>query len=163
MEAAAIPRSKATVPEVYADRLWKLVHEKPVEASVMITDETGGAGFGDLKTNKLVEQAAVRKVKGLVKRKGYSIVSKERDKKGYDLEAKKGRSVLHIEVKGVSGTKLCFPTTKQEVERAGKDPAFRLMVVTEARTKRAKLHDFKGVKLKQLFQLTPLSFMALKQ
>lgn len=71
-----------------------------------------GAGFGDAKTNALVERAAVRKVTRHLEQRGFEITSRERDSIGYDLDARMGKIELHVEVKGVSGAKVQFPITK---------------------------------------------------
>lgn len=124
---------------------------------------SSGAGFGDSETNKLVEQAAVRKVIRRLKQSGFTIHSRERDGVGYDLEATKGRTVLHVEVKGVSGELIQFPITRTEVRRAASDPSFRLMVVTQARKRNGRVHEFKGRDVQRRFVLQPLSYMAAKK
>ena len=94
---------------------------------------------------------------------GYSVVSREEDKIGYDLEARRGRSCMHVEVKGISGDEPRFPITRSEVECAGQDPAFRLIVVTRALSKQPLLHEFTGRQFKQQFKLSPISFLAVRK
>jgi hypothetical protein len=153
------PRGKAVVPEQYADRLWKLVHQKPKAAQSPVLPAQG-AGFGDAQTNRLVERAAVRKVMHRLRQQGYRVVSREKDRCGYDLEATKGRQELHVEVKGISGQGLQFPITKQEVQVSSADPAFRLVAVTQARTRKAQLWQFTSRQFKKAFRLTPICYMA---
>ena len=62
-----------------------------------------GAGFGDPAQNAEKETAAVKLVTKALKSKGYQVVSREKEKIGYDLEATKGRTQLHVEVKGIAG------------------------------------------------------------
>jgi hypothetical protein len=156
------PRSKAIVPPRYADRLWNLVHEKtsvvqiPVDCAIQLV----GGGFGDAKTNKLIEKAAIRNVTQLLKRRGFRVRSRENERVGYDLDATKGRTDLHVEVKGVAGQGMQFLITQAEVAKAASDRAFRLMVVTEARTRSARVQEFQGQDLKRRFALTPVAYFA---
>ena len=136
----------------------KLKRTKFTEAMARIA----GGGFGDAKTNALVEQAAVRKVTGHLKTRGYKVVSRERERIGYDLDATKGRTELHVEVKGVSGLGMQFLITQGEVAKAASDPSFRLMVVTQACTANAKLEEFSGRDIGRVFELTPVSYFATK-
>jgi hypothetical protein len=109
----------------------KLKNRKPIGAQPVLL----GGGFGDAKMNALVERAAVLKATRHLEQQGFEITSRERDSVGYDLDARKGSIEWHIEVKGVSGEKVQFPITRNEVVRAEIDSAFRLIVVTEARTR----------------------------
>jgi hypothetical protein len=127
-----------------------------------LVNRRSGAGFGNAETNPLVEKAAVSKVTRLLRSRGFTVVSRERECIGYDLDARKGRKELHVEVKGVSGAGLQFPITAAEVKHAQADARFRLMVVTNARNGNAQVHEFTGSRLTRCFRLTPLSFMALK-
>ena len=126
-----------------------------IEAAVSVA-----AGFGDAETNALVEKAAVRKVTQQLERRGFNVISRERERVGYDLDATKGRQELHVEVKGVSGEGMQFLITQAEVAKAKSDSAFRLMVVTKARTKNAEVEEFRGRDLKRRFALTPISYFA---
>jgi hypothetical protein len=119
-----------------------------------------GGGFGDAATDPLVEQAAVRKVTRLLKGRGFRVRSRESERIGYDLDATKGRTELHVEVKGVSGDRIQFLITKAEVAKAASDLTFRLMVVTEARSRGARVREFHGRDLKRRFALTPVSYFA---
>jgi hypothetical protein len=110
-----------------------------------------------------VERAAVRKVTRHVKQRGFEITSRERDAVGYDLDARKGHLEWHVEIKGISGEKVQFPITKNEVVRAETDSSFRLMVVTEARKKRSRLHTYHGPDIASRFVLQPISYMAAKK
>ncbi|MFL5329885.1 MAG: protein NO VEIN domain-containing protein [Gemmataceae bacterium] len=155
-----MPRGKVTVPHEYEEKLWKLTQRKQAIAE-QITGN--GAGFGDPKTNPLVERAAVRKVTRYLQQKGYKVISREPKNLGYDLDAMKGRTTLHIEVKGVSGSRLQFPITRREVKCASKDLSFRLFVVTEIRTSSAKLHVFLREEFLANFKLSPISYVATRR
>jgi hypothetical protein len=152
------PRGKAVVPPQYAKRLWELVDEQPA-AGRPERSNGAGAGFGDAKTNALVETAAVRQVTRLLQRRGFRVKSVESDRVGYDLHATKGTKELLVEVKGVSGDGLQFLITRNELKAAAQT-SFRLMVVTQARTRQARVHEFHGPTLKRRFSLEPVSYFA---
>jgi Protein NO VEIN, C-terminal len=123
-----------------------------------------GGGFGDPKINYLVERAAVAKVRRVMRARGFFVKSREKEYVGYDLDCRKGNVEIHVEVKGVSGTGLQFPITKNELERSRRDVNFMLMVVANARSRTAAtVHEFGGAKLKELFLFTPISYMATKR
>jgi len=161
------------VPSQYAKRLWRLVHEKKSSAVVPIGNarpenqllsaarsHVAGAGFGDEKTNALVEQAAIRKVSRFFKQRGFTVRSRELENLGYDLDVAKRRTEWHVEVKGVSGEAIRFIISKGELARAESDAAFRLVVVTRARTRNARVREFPGPNLTRLFALTPVNYFA---
>jgi hypothetical protein len=155
------PRMHAVVPPEHGDTLWKLVHEKRENTlSLQQVAAKVGAGFGSAEQNRKVEAAAIRKVTRELKSRGYSVVSRERDKIGYDLDATKGRSELHVEVKGITGVALKFPITSSEKKRAANDKAFRLMVVTRALTSAAEIHEYQGKHLERRFKLSPIAYYA---
>ena len=150
---------------VSPERAKALVDRCKLEVPVLPNSQWpgAGAGFGNAETNRLVEKAAVGRVARLLRKCGFKVVSREKDRIGYDLDATKGQIELHVEVKGVSGEGIQFPITSAEVRRSEVDKQFRLMVVTSARMRHAKVHEFRGAQLKRMFQLSPLSFMAVKR
>jgi hypothetical protein len=167
------PRSKAAVPQEYAEHLWRCVHDDQTALRILNGNTRRrarkvtaamrpgvGGGFGEAKNNALVEAAALRKVTLRLERRGFTVRSRESERIGYDLDATKGRAVLHVEVKGVSGDEAGFVITRAEVAKAGSDPCFRLMVVTGARRRAAKVQEFRGRDLRRLFQLKPVSYFA---
>ena len=91
------------------------------------------------------------------------MVSREKEKIGYDLEATKGRTQLHVEVKGIAGEGVQFPVTAGEVRRAESDPAFRLFAVTEVLTREPKFHEFTGETFLAKFDLRALAYMAVRK
>ena len=145
-----------------AQRVAKFFVDVLHDSTPIARTDRSGAGFGDAETNRLVERAAIKKATQHLEDRGYRVVSRERDCVGYDLEASRAKNQLHVEVKGVSGTGLQFPITKNEVKRAESDRDFLLIVVTQARSPKAKLRKFRGRDFKLKFHLTPLSFMATK-
>jgi hypothetical protein len=58
----------------------------------------------------------VRKVTRRLERRGYKVFSRESERVGYDLDATKGRTELHVEVKGVSGEGMQFLIAQAEVD-----------------------------------------------
>lgn len=160
--------AKSTRGQTYVDSrtgkaLWKMAtasNGTPAQPEAL---KKGGAGFGDPESNSLVEKAAVDLVTAHLAKQGYKVVSREAEKVGYDLDATKGGKVLHVEVKGISGQSLQFPLTAAEARRAGKDTAFQLFAVTNARTRACKIHKFTGTELIEKFDLSPLTFLARKK
>ena len=81
-----------------------------------------------------VEKAAISAVTSYYKEHGYKIHSVESENKGWDLEAYKGKSILRIEVKGLSGSNLSVHITENEYSqmKSAKNDNNRLCVVTNA-------------------------------
>jgi len=156
-------RSKCHVPAEYAKQLWDMVHEKPEDGTPDLEKGSGGAGFGDYKTNKLVEEAAIKKATNFLKQNGYTVVSREKDKIGYDLEARKGSKEIHVEVKGSSGKGNRFLITRQETEMAKNNPLFQIWIVTDALSRKPEIIRFTGARFLEKFELKPISYMAVKQ
>ena len=119
-----------------------------------------GGGYGDPKRNRIVEAAAVNSVKRYLRNHGYRVKSRERECIGYDLDATRNGSTLHIEVKGVSGQITEFLITKGEVNKAKDDLAFQLCIVTRALSKGPLLRFYSGKQLLADFRLEPTAFRA---
>ena len=81
-----------------------------------------------------VEKAAISAVTSYYKKHGYKIYSVESENKGWDLEAYKGKSILRIEVKGLSGSDLSVHITENEYSqmKSANNDNYRLCVVTNA-------------------------------
>ncbi len=94
---------------------------------------SGTAGFADAAHSRKVERAAVRAVRRILKRRGYEVVDRQRDRCGYDLLARRGRAPaeLHVEVKGTSSSEPHFFMTPNEKAYMA-DPRWRLGMVTNA-------------------------------
>lgn len=85
-----------------------------------------------------VERAAVRLCCEHFEKLGYSVRSVERDNVGWDLEATSGKTVLRVEVKGLSGSAFSVELTPNEYRAfSERSEAYRLAVVTEALDKPA--------------------------
>jgi hypothetical protein len=98
-----------------------------------ITITAQGAGYGSPQSRWVVEAAAIDAVTHSLNSRGYSVTSVESEKVGWDLTCEStAGSVIHVEVKGVSGTVPSVLLTRNEVAVAGDDPAWVLAVVTSA-------------------------------
>ncbi|MFV2044611.1 MAG: protein NO VEIN domain-containing protein, partial [Anaerolineales bacterium] len=80
-----------------------------------------------------VEETAVALVIKRYENLGYDVDSVEKDNLGWDLEAKFGKRILHLEVKGLSQSNISVELTPNEYNgmRVRKS-TFRLCVVTDA-------------------------------
>lgn len=149
---------------VSADRAGTLLQRIKDSRPAPLRPKGGGrgGGFGEAKMNPRVEKAAVRRVVKLLRSRGFTVRSREREKLGYDLDAvKEPRTELHVEVKGASGSEIGFVITAREVKRAWSDSAFRLMVVTDAMAPPlARVHEYLGRDLKRRFALKAVSYFA---
>ena len=121
---------------------------------------TNGAGFGNLEQNRLTEKAAIRFVRRLYQRRGYSVTSCESENLGYDLCANNGRRELHLEVKGVGGSEPYFIITRNELKCARSDPLFRAVIVTRALDRKPKLHEMTGSAFIARYIFTTISYIA---
>ena len=91
-----------------------------------------GAGFGTAEQNRKVEQAAINYVTAAYEAEGYVVTSVEADHCGWDLTVEAPDEELHVEVKGVASSLVRFFLTANEYETALLDPAWTLVVVTNA-------------------------------
>ena len=119
-----------------------------------------GGGYGDPEKNRCVERAAIRHVTRNLRGKGYRVRSRETEKLGYDLEAIRGASVLHVEVKGVAGHLVEFLITRNEFEKARCDSNYKLHVVTRALSSSPREHAHSGSDLRRLFSFEPTAYRA---
>jgi hypothetical protein len=117
-----------------------------------------GQGFGSAETNKLVEVKAVEVVTLHFQSKGWTVVSHESKKCGYDLYCSRESEVLCIEVKGTSSVAPGFIITSNEVDSSSTKPDWRLALVTEALSLNPKLFVFDADQMDSMFVRTPLAF-----
>ncbi len=150
--------SKITEREIYLiEETLEDVHESDEDNEVVVSDF--GAGFGHPTNNKEVEEAAINVVTNEMERNGWTVISRESDRCGYDLECSKDDAVKHIEVKGCSGSKQSFFITSGEVKRAETDPLFELRVVTSVLAN-PTIHEYTGEEFLNQFNLKPTLFNA---
>lgn len=154
------PRAYAYVPPKEAKALLKRASQRTTPTAEVVAS-ANGAGFGSPEQNRKVEKAAVKEVTNFYKQRGHTVRSREKDNLGYDLDVSKGSRVLHVEVKGASGTIPAFPITCGEVARAKSDNEFVLAVVTNALKPRLrKLKRYSAEEFLRRHALTPIAFMA---
>jgi hypothetical protein len=90
--------------------------------------------------NAKVEQIAERVCSKYYEGLGYVIDPVQKDNRGWDIEAKKGKITLRIEIKGLSGQQNAIELTPNEYRAfASKSESYRLVVVTNCLVKRPKL------------------------
>lgn len=119
-----------------------------------------GAGFGVPESNRFIESAASSLVERTLEREGWNVEDVASAKMGFDLVARRGNRVRHIEVKGTSGSKLDVIITENEVRKSRSDRSWELWVVTEAGSRRAKTHRFTHRQFRDRFDLTAISYRA---
>jgi len=123
----------------------------------VIVNKILGQGFGSPAENRRVEKAAISAVRSQLKREGWNVKSTERAKIGYDLECRRSREMLHVEVKGIRGSARSFILTEGERRRAFSDPTFRIALVTEA-LRRPTIRVCTGTELIRDFQMAPIAY-----
>lgn len=88
----------------------------------------------DAKARKEIEKAAVDHVIGEYKKRGYKVVSREKDNVGWDLDAINGKIHLKLEVKGLASSAISVHITGNEHDKMFKDKKnYRLCVVINAK------------------------------
>jgi len=131
---------------------------------VVENSTSSGAGFGDPEQNRKVEAAAINFVTGEYVLDGYAVVSREREKVGYDLLATREQVELHLEVKGVSGNSPDqFPITANEVAIARIDSQWRIAIVVNALEDSREMIDLSGAEFLQQYDLKPIAYRAVKK
>jgi hypothetical protein len=90
-----------------------------------------------------IERAAVIRTIEYYERLGYTVTSVEKDHVGWDLEARQGKRLLLLEVKGLSGQSVAFDLTPNEFDKmnSNKD-IYRICVLTGALSDTERLHIF---------------------
>jgi predicted RNA-binding protein with PUA-like domain len=120
----------------------------------------GGPCFGDPVTNRVVERAAVRLVRGWYVSRGWRVRSTEADRCGYDLKCRRGERTEYVEVKGTSGEQPTFNITHTELTQAENEPAFVIGIVTLALSRSPKFMRLSGSELRKRFTFRPLQYHA---
>lgn len=124
----------------YADSSLPEVKKFKKEVIDYITNYKDWNNIGSIKKllavnaeqRKRIERAAVEYVKKEYKKRGYNVVSREKDNCGWDLDAKRDRVLLKLEVKGLGGEGIIH-ITYNEYEKMNQDrDNYRLCVVFNA-------------------------------
>ena len=128
-------------------RLAGVLTPGPERTPVYVEDASGGLpGDGasnrrsedDRRRDKLVEARAVAAALKHFKRMGWALgEDRQLEGVGYDLELTDGSRRLHLEVKGIRGSRLAFNLTAKEWWRARTDPDFIVAAVTGALSPRS--------------------------
>lgn len=129
-------------------------------AKHQLRDALRGAGFGTPEANRVVEGAAMRRVTGHFRKRGWTVKDVSGDKRGYDLLCKRARCIRYVEVKGVTGGRRQFPITAREKRLWATDKAFVLALVTRATSRRSSVELFRGSESHDQFHFVPISYMA---
>ena len=116
------------------------------EVVEVISVSAQGAGYGDPVTNAKVERVAMKLVAAAYSDLGWTPDDVSAHKVGWDITMRRGDDELHIEVKGVSGSKPTILLTRNEHATAGVDPLWRLAVVTQALTS-PTLHEYRAAQV----------------
>lgn len=91
----------------------------------------------NIDAKKKSEITAIKVTTKAFQKIGYQVKSVESENKGWDLEARKGKETLHIEVKGQAGPDIYVHLSHNEYSKMKEndDGNYRLCVVTETLTK----------------------------
>jgi hypothetical protein len=117
-------------------------------------------GFGTPEHRKKVEKAAEDVVIAHYEEKGFKHQRVTHLPCGYDFIFSKGRSTLHVEVKGTAGAIPQFFLTRNEHAKGMmSNPAWRLAMVTSALTKSPNIDIYEANKLSKEFDLDPYVFL----
>ena len=120
--------------------------------------ETPGDLARDLDAMRAVERAAVAFVSSRYRRAGWSVVSTESEKVGYDLACRRGGEIRHLEVKGRSAAGDSVSLTNGEWKRAKEDARWFLAVVSFAATAKRAMREYSGRQVRALVGVEPIAF-----
>lgn len=99
-----------------------------------------GRAKPNVERNKLVEMAAMDVVTDHYAALGYDVTWVHNENKGWDIEARSGRTELRIEVKGLSLANQAIELTPNEYKAfRSLDPRYRLAIVSQALSPSPKL------------------------
>lgn len=97
----------------------------------------------DVLKKQKVEQIAINIVKDYFSDLGYSVISREKDNLGWDLEAANDMQTLLIEVKGLSGKDIIFEFTPNEFSKSKEFSDRYVMSVVTNSLEFPVLHNFR--------------------
>jgi hypothetical protein len=138
---------------------WKRGHESEFVRMPSTVSTLNGAGFGDAKQNKKVEEAAIRAVRVFYQKQGWKVISVEQQRIGYDLHCRKGSRMKIVEVKGTSGNLVSFIITAGE-RRTARHKDFVLKVVCNALSKQPSIRTWSGQQMERSFAFAEISYIA---
>jgi len=138
---------------------------KALSSSPTVTEAGRTPQFPDNEHIKAVEKASVEFVRRSYERRGYEIIDRQLQKNfGYDLEVKKKKRTLFLEVKGTAGTiEYGYMTiAERRVSTGGAREQWRLCMVTNALGRR-KLRILNAKRFGEEFALEPIAFRFFQQ
>lgn len=116
--------------------------------------------FGNAEHRKTVEQAAENAVIQHYQNNGYICERCTHLPCGYDFAFTKGKSVLHVEVKGTASSSPRFYLTRNEYKKGlASDPSWRLTMVTSALADHPVITEYNSIELKNNFDLEPYVYI----
>jgi hypothetical protein len=118
-----------------------------------------GGDYGDAESRKQTEEAAIRFVRAELRRRGFTVVDRQRDNCGYDLLATSLQGRLLVEVKGTTLPAPRFIISRNEYRCSVIESDWRLFVVTSARSAPC-LHEYDADAMTAAFGLDPLAWEA---
>ncbi len=129
---------RASIPDVLISGV--LTFESPttptyrVQDDILVNSDPSIPRFpSDRATNKVIEQRAVQAALQAMSADGWVMTAdRQLHGVGYDLEFTRSHRKLHVEVKGIQGSRLAFNLTPKELWCAQNDPAWILIAVTRA-------------------------------
>jgi hypothetical protein len=117
-----------------------------------------GGGFGTTEENRKVEAAAIAHVREYFRAHGCAVRDVSATKCGYDLECRRGRVTMHVEVKGTRGAEQKFILTRNEERTWKSDTHFRLALVTNVLSS-PTLFQFRGPRALSRICLEPIAYV----
>lgn len=117
-----------------------------------------GRGFVDPALRVLIELAAVKAVSHRYESLGFTIKSVESENCGFDLLATRGEEVIHLEVKGTSGSTPRFFISRNERRCSEEDSKWRLVVVTNTLSTKPVFHEMTAAEAIRLYDFDALSW-----
>ena len=105
--------------------------ENPVPFAITNNDNVKKGWLQDAELRKKIEMAAMEYTIDYYSEKGYKIKDVHRENKGWDIEASRGSSTLHIEIKGTQHQFSSIELTPNEYKRfKSHKKSYRLCVVS---------------------------------
>src|SRR6266571_4794967 len=155
-------RTLYTLSSSEADRLLRAARARYKVDLQTATEEAqeamAGGGFGSAEENRRVEQAAVAYVRKYFRDYGWAVRDVSSTPCGYDLECRRRRDLLHVEVKGTRSSGQKFILTRNEAETWKCDKHFRLALVTSV-FDRPNLFQFRGPNSFAKIEARPIAFV----
>ena len=116
-----------------------------------------GGGFSDALTRKEIEIAAVEHVTCELKARGFEVLDRQRENRGYDLLAVSPTASILVEVKGTDAPTPRFFLTRNEARCSVDEADWRLFVVCNAR-QLPVTHEYSATEMRDQFLLEPLAW-----